>query len=106
MIHNLTPVAAKVYMVYEIDFIPATSPAASGIKPVAPGLDGRENGSVYPVFDVKKGAGTRAVVTPSPTTRRTPTAAASKRNEWTVDRDGVLMATAGHLHPGGLHTDL
>ena len=27
-------------------------------------------------------------------------------NQWTVDRDGVLIATAGHLHPGGLHTDL
>jgi plastocyanin len=23
-----------------------------------------------------------------------------------VDRDGVLIATAGHLHPGGLYTDL
>ena len=28
MIHNLTPTATKVKMVYEIDFIPDTSPAA------------------------------------------------------------------------------
>ena len=28
-----------------------------------------------------------------------------KRNQWVADRPGVLVATAGHLHPGGLHTD-
>src|SRR6185503_15171740 len=33
-------------------------------------------------------------------------AGGKKQNEWTVDRDGTLVATAGHLHPGGLHTDL
>jgi len=27
-------------------------------------------------------------------------------NEWVADADGTLIATAGHLHPGGLHTDL
>jgi plastocyanin len=27
-------------------------------------------------------------------------------NVWTVDRDSVAIATAGHLHPGGLHVDL
>ena len=37
---------------------------------------------------------------------RTPTAAASKKNQWIVDRPGVLVATAGHVHPGGLHTTL
>src|SRR5262249_5527334 len=27
-------------------------------------------------------------------------------NVWAVDRDGVLITTGGHLHPGGLHDDL
>jgi plastocyanin len=27
-------------------------------------------------------------------------------NAWPVDRDGILIGTAGHLHPGGLHDDL
>jgi hypothetical protein len=31
---------------------------------------------------------------------------AGRGSEWVVDRDGVLVATAGHLHPGGLWTDL
>ena len=28
------------------------------------------------------------------------------KNVWTVDTDGVLIGTVGHLHPGGLHDDL
>src|SRR5205814_7799774 len=28
------------------------------------------------------------------------------RNTWTADHDGTLVGTAGHLHPGGLWTDL
>ena len=28
------------------------------------------------------------------------------KNKWTVDRDGVLVATAGHVHTGGLWTDM
>ena len=28
------------------------------------------------------------------------------RNQWVVDHDATLVSTAGHLHPGGLWTDL
>ena len=28
------------------------------------------------------------------------------RNQWRVEEDGALVGTAGHLHPGGLWTDL
>ncbi len=28
------------------------------------------------------------------------------KNVWTVDQDGTLIATAGHVHPGGLRDDL
>jgi hypothetical protein len=97
MIHNLTPTPTQVYMEYEIDFIPRTARAARGIEPVRPVWMDVENGSAYPVFDVRKGAGRNGRFT---------YAGRDDRNEWVVDRNGVLIATAGHLHPGGLYTDL
>ena len=57
MIHNLTPEPTEVYMVYEIDFVPSSSPAARGMRPVRPVWMDVENGRDYPVFDVRKGAG-------------------------------------------------
>jgi plastocyanin len=56
------------------------------------------------VFDVLKGSGANGTYT-FPNQATNPYQGAAK-NEWTVDADGVLVATAGHLHPGGLHTDL
>ena len=105
MIHNLTPVPTEVYMVYEIDFIPDTSPRARGLRQVHPVWLDVQNGSAYPVFDVRKGTGQRGRYT-YPTDARNPYKGGPPRNEWVADRDGVLVATAGHLHPGGLHTDL
>jgi hypothetical protein len=105
MIHNLTPVPAQVYMVYEIDFIPATSPAARGIRPVRPIWMDVVNGDMYPVFDVEKGAGRRGRYT-FPDDAPNAYGGGPRRNQWVVDRDGVLVGTAGHLHPGGLYTDL
>jgi plastocyanin len=105
MIHNLTPTPTQVYMVYEIDFIARTSPAARGMKPARPIWMDVENGSVYPVFDVRKGSGARGRFT-YPADAHGAYAGRGRLNEWEVDRDGVLIASAGHLHPGGLHTDL
>src|SRR4051794_1100352 len=36
MIHNNTPNPTKVRVVWDLDFIPASSPAAKGVKPVVP----------------------------------------------------------------------
>jgi hypothetical protein len=105
MIHNLTPVPAEVYMTYELDFIPASSPAAKKIRPVRPIWMDVMNGQIYPVFNVEKGAGRGGRYT-FPDDARNPYGGGPKRNEWVVDRDGVLVGTGGHLHPGGLHTDL
>jgi hypothetical protein len=105
MIHNLTPVAAKVYMILEIDFIPKTSPAAKGIKPVRPIWMDVENGKIYPVFNVSKGDGAKGEYT-YPNDEPAAYRGGNKRNEWVADRDGLLVGTAGHLHPGGFHTDL
>jgi plastocyanin len=105
MIHNLTPVPTKVYMVWDIDFVPKTSRAARGIRPVRPVWMDVQNGNLYPVFNVEKGSGKKGHYT-YPNDAHNPYGSGPKKNEWVVDRPGVLVATAGHLHPGGLHTDL
>jgi plastocyanin len=105
MIHNLTPVPTQVYMVYEVDFVPKGSRAARGIRPVRPIWMDVQNGSLYPVFNVRKGSGRNGRYT-YPDDAPNPYAGGPKKNQWVVDRPGVLVATAGHLHPGGLYTDL
>ncbi len=105
MIHNLTPVPTRVWMVYEADFVPAHSRAGRKIKPVRPVWMDVVNGSAYPVFNVRKGSGKNGKYT-FPDDARDPYKGGPSRNEWVVDRPGVLVATAGHLHPGGLYTDL
>ena len=105
MIHNLTPVATQVYVELQIDFIPKNSAAARGIQPVRPIWMDVQNGQIYPVFNVRKGSGEKGQYT-YPNDQPAAYGGGSKRNEWVSDRDGVLVATAGHLHPGGKHTDL
>jgi plastocyanin len=105
MIHNLTPIPTRVYMVYEVDFVPRGSRAARGMRAVRPIWMDVQNGSAYPVFNVEKGSGRNGRYTyPNHATR--PYGNGRPANEWVVDRPGVLVSTAGHLHPGGLYTDL
>jgi plastocyanin len=92
-------------MVYVVDFVPAGSRAARAIRPVRPIWMDVQNGSTYPVFNVRKGSGKRGRYT-YPDDARNPYRGGPRKNEWVVDRPGVLVATAGHMHPGGLHTDL
>lgn len=131
MLHNLYPDPDEVFITYDIDFIPADSPAAKGITKARPVWMDVENGQIYPVFDAVKGMGHDGVYVypddnpdayknrkaPTGSGRRTrrggdapattaPAAPPQAPNTWTVDTDGVLLGTAGHLHPGGLHTDL
>jgi plastocyanin len=105
MIHNLFPKVDQVWITYDLDFIPATSPAAAGLQPARPIWMDVQNGSIYPVFDVPKGGGTNGKYT-YPDNATDPYKGRKTRNEWVVDKDGVLLVTAGHLHPGGLQTDM
>ena len=105
MLHDLLPDPTQVWITYDIDFIPADAPEAAGMVPARPIWMDVQNGSIYPVFDVIRGTGTGGTFT-YPDQADDPYAGGPAKNVWTVDRDGVLIATAGHLHPGGLHTDL
>jgi hypothetical protein len=105
MIHNLTDTRRRVWVTYDIDFVPARWPEAKRIRAARPIWMDVVNGSIYPVFDVHRGTGKNGRFT-FPTQAKDPYPDGRRRNEWPVDRDGTLVATAGHLHPGGLHTDL
>jgi len=104
MLHNQLSKPSQVWVTYDIDFVPASSAAAKSIKPAIPVWMDVQNGSVYPVFNVIRGTGTDGTYT-YPDQATHPYKHRIK-NEWTVPYDGTLLATAGHLHPGGLHDDL
>lgn len=105
MLHNLTNEDKQVWVTYDIDIIPDAAPQSAGIISTHPVWMDVQNGSTYPVFDAVRGAGDGVTYT-YPDQASNPYGGGAKKNEWTVDRDGVLVYTAGHLHPGGLRTDL
>jgi len=100
MIHNLTPTPADVYIDYELEFVPDGAAAVSEVQTVWMDVMG---GTIYPVFDVHRGRGGRdgRYTYPGESGRKGYTS-----NRVTVQQDGVLVGARGHLHPGGLWTDL
>ena len=106
MIHNLTDKAAQVYITYDIDFVPTTSPAAASITPVHPIWMDVEDHNVYPVFNVYRHSGVNGKFTFPDMAKHPYAKGAPPLNEFTVDHPGTLVATAGHMHPGGLYDDL
>ena len=79
MIHNLTPTPTKVYITYDLDFVPATSPLAASMREIQTvWMD--VVGGAYPVFDAKRGrhGGDRRLTYPDEVP------GAPRRNTWTV----------------------
>jgi hypothetical protein len=105
MIHNLTARPASVYITYDMDFIPASSPAAKKIIPAHPIWMDVEDRHIYPVFDVHRFSGHNGRYT-FPDMAHNPYGSGPPLNEFTVDHPGVLLGTAGHLHPGGMYDEL
>jgi hypothetical protein len=107
MLHNLTPTPAKAYITYEIDFVPDSAPAAAGITPIKPLWMDVAGLKAYPVFDVLKGSGGADGRYTFPDDAR-----GAERDRigsaatYTAPEDITLVGTSGHLHPGGLWTDL
>jgi hypothetical protein len=106
MIHNLTPTPTKVYLTWQLQFIPDSSPCAKGITEARTQWLDVEGGKAYPVFNVPFHGGTKNRWTFPDDVPTAYAADATPRNQWTADRDATLIGTAGHLHPGGLYTDL
>ncbi len=107
MIHNLTERQATVYITYDIDFIPDSSPAAAHITPVHPiWMDVRDH-NIYPVFDVRRYSGKNGLYTyPDMATSPYGAPPNAPLNVFNIDHPGALIGTAGHLHPGGMYDEL
>jgi hypothetical protein len=106
MVHDLTPTPQKVYITYTLWFIPDSAPEAQGITPIVTQWMDVQGVKPYPVFNALRGSGTKGRFTYPD---QDPTAYKSDgvvRNRWVATHDATLVATAGHLHPGGLWTDL
>jgi plastocyanin len=106
MIHNLTPSRDEVYITYEMDFLPLSDPAAASYKRVETLWGDVMGGVAYPVFDALKGTGGRDRRVTYPTEQPGLGSQPYRLNRYLVQQDGALVATAGHIHPGGLYTDL
>ena len=61
MIHDLLPTPETVYITYDMDFIPKSSPKAAGIIPIRTQWMDVVGGG-YPVFDALKGQGEPVVI--------------------------------------------
>ena len=124
MLHDLVAQPAKVYLVWRVDFVPDGSLGAVGMKTVhSQWMDVAGNPSFYPVFDALRKYGQNGTYTfpdqapPSDRQRCTGTGGLlawpkgahgciGAAQSWTPDHDVTLIGTAGHLHPGGLNTQL
>jgi hypothetical protein len=107
MIHNLTNKPQQVCITYDLNFVPATSPLASTMTAVHPIWMDVEDHSIYPVFNVKRGSGRDGKFTfPNMAKHPFRYQKGAPLNQFPVDHAGVLVATAGHVHPGGLWDDL
>jgi hypothetical protein len=105
MLHNLEPTEAQVYLIWDLDFVPAAAAARAGIKEVQPlWLDvGRGN---YPVFDARRGQGKDGRYTFPEDARGAERARIGEAQHITLPFDATLVAAGGHVHPGGLWVDL
>lgn len=107
MIHNLTPTATKVWLEWNMDYVPDGDPVAANMTRVRTQWLDVEGIKAYPVFNVHRGSGKKGRFTfPNDQPNAYAENGGVPRNQWTVDEDSTLVWTAGHLHPGGLNTDL
>jgi plastocyanin len=120
MLHDLVARPAQVYVVWRVDFVPDSSPDAASMKTVhTKWLDVAGNPSLYPVFDVLRSYGQNGSYTfpdQAPAADRQPCGTDGRAidshgclgdaQSWTPNQNVTLIATAGHLHPGGLNTQL
>ena len=105
MVHDLTPTEQQVYITYTLIFIPDSAPQAAAVKRISTQWMDVQGVKPYPVFSALRGTGTKGRFT-YPDQAKNPYPDGNVRNRWVADRDATLVTTFGHLHPGGLFTDL
>ena len=103
MLHVLVNQSFDVKVTYDLDFVPDSDPGK--LRSVRPLWMDVQNGSGYPVFDALAGTGVAGKFT-YPAMATNPYGGGAAKNEYTVPVGGVLVATAGHLHSGGLSTEM
>jgi plastocyanin len=118
MLHELIDRPAHVYVIWRIDFVPDSSPDAASMKTVHTQWMDVGGPSFYPVFDALRSMDRDhdgRYTFPDDATNnelnnvRCFFKAADKLcpwQSWTANQDVTLIGTAGHLHPGGLNTQL
>jgi plastocyanin len=105
MLHNETADAKTVWVTYDIDWVPLEGTLGRSLRPAHPIWLDVQNGKAYPVFDALRGSGGSDGRLTYPSDVH-PYGRGPHLNQWRADRDMTLVATVGHLHPGGLRTDL
>ncbi|MGZ5331070.1 MAG: hypothetical protein ACXWFH_07170, partial [Solirubrobacterales bacterium] len=120
MLHDLVAQPAQVYVVWRLDFVPSSTAAGMSMHSVQTRwMDVAGNPSLYPVFDALRSDGHNgrytfpdqapaADVGPCGLSGRLPDShgCLGAAQSWTPNQDATLISTAGHLHPGGLNTEL
>ena len=124
MLHDLLAQTSQVYLVWRLDFVPDTAPAASTIKPVTTQWMDVAGQSLYPVFDALRSDGHNGTYTfpdQAPAADLHPCTLNGGEASWAPGSHGclggaqtwkvgdhpeTLIGTAGHLHPGGLNDQL
>jgi hypothetical protein len=105
MLHNLVTTPARVYLTWDVDFVPDAAATAAGIKEVKPLWLDTGNGN-YPVWDAHRDWGTHGRYTFPDQARGAELKKTGEQNRVTAPEDATLVAAGGHLHPGGLYVDL
>ena len=106
MIHNLTSKQATVYIDYtSTSCRPPRRPRRASRRCTRSGWTSRHTTSI-PVFDVHRHSGVNGKFTFPDMAKNPYPAGQPPLNEFTIDHPGTLVATAGHVHPGGLYDDL
>jgi plastocyanin len=116
MLHDLVGQAAKLYIVWRIDFVPDSAPAAAAIHTVrtqwmsvaggGSASPSYPSNQFYPVFNALQGMGHDGRYTFPDQAKGAQRQLIDWSQSWTPNHPETLIGTAGHLHPGGLYTDL
>jgi plastocyanin len=114
MLHDLVGQQAHVYIIWRIDFVPDSSPAAAKMHTIqtkwmsVAGPQPRDgiSSQIYPVFNALKGWGKNGRYTFPDQATGGQRRLISPNQTWTPSHPVTLIETAGHLHPGGLNTTL